>query len=293
MSQAVDTTVFVADNTGFTTNNIALGVDDIDLGGDLEYAISTGKRGTRQQYACRSRIVAERIQRGFSIKPTAAEMDWILERAIGDNIGNLPSSAVVPGETVPAWFLWANKGNEQTFQYTNCRFNSLSLAGSELAEMVMRAELVGTAEVEVTDLVSPPAVDCDNQFIFSDCSLTIGGTAYGIKSLNLSMDNLFGDGQYENNTQRSIFESQSLAMTLEIITAYRSDTSALYRRGISGDVGILTMNDGVVEYNFTFANTKAPTQGPVVPVVGEVTMGLTFAILRTESNPMVSIEKTV
>lgn len=293
MAQAVSTTVFVADDSGFSTNNIALGVDDIDLRGDLEYAVSTGKRGTRQPYECRSRIVAERILGGFSIKPTDTEIDWIVERMIGDNITGYPAGSASPGETLPQWHIWVDKGGEQTFLYSPVLFGSVTISGAELAELIWRCELVGTAETQPSDLTPVPLVDCDNQFIFSDCELTIGGTAYSIKSFDLTIDNQFGDGQYENNTQRSIFESEGIAVGLDIVAAYRSDTKALYRRGIAGDDNCtLEITDGTNTYTFTFGNLKAPATGPTVPSVGEITQSLSFQAFRTTSAPILSIAKS-
>jgi len=211
----------------------------------------------------------------------------------GDNISGYPAAAADPGETVPEWYLWADKGGEQTFLYSKVRFSQVSISGAELSELVWRCELVGEEETQPIDLVGPPSVDCDNQFIFADCELTIGGTAYSIKSFDLTIDNQFGDGQYENSINRRIFESEGLAVGLDIVAAYRSDTSALYRRGIAGDDDCtLVVTDGTNTYTFTFGNLKAPATGPTVPQVGEVLQNLSFSAFRTTSSPILSIAKS-
>lgn len=294
MGQAHETTVYAADDSAFSTNKIALGVMETDIGGDLVYAMSTGKRGTRQPYKCRSRIVSETVSRGFTMKPTADELDWILERMFGDNISGYPAGAAVPGETVPAFYLWVNKAGVQTFRYNTVRFDTISLSASEQQELILAAGLVGVDEEQVTDLSSGlPSHDCDIQFILPDITLTIGGTEFKIKSFNFTFTNNFGNGQFENSIKRQIFEAGNIAASLSINTGYRTANHALYRRGIAGDDGAtLVMDNGTDTYTITMGNIKAPDGSPAIPEEGDVVSNLNFVITRTEAAPILSIAKS-
>lgn len=293
MSNAVRSVVYAADNSAFSTNTIALGIMDSDLIGELAYAISQGKMGTRQPYACRSRVVAENIVGGFRLKPTAAELDWLIERIIGDNISGYPASAAEPGETVPAFYLWMDKGGEQTFRYNAVRADVITLSGQEGGEIEMGVGLVGVSEEQVTDLVSPPDVDCATQFILPDLVLDIGGTEFSIKGFNLQINNNFGTGGQENSITRQIFELGQMSGLLQVTTGYRSDTKALYRRGIAGDDDVtLVLDDGTDTYTITLGNIKAPDGAPTIPEEGELTTTFNFVINRTETAPLISIAKS-
>lgn len=292
MSQAVQTTIYAADNSGFTTNPIALGVRDFDLIGDRQFGMETGKRGGREEWSCRARVLSDNVVGGFNIYPTDAELDWLIERAIGDNISGYPAGAAVPAETIPGWYCWSDKGGVQSFLYDGLRINRFVLSGAETQMINARVDLVGATESEVTDLsAGATVVDCDSVFHFSDVVLTIGGSAFGLKSFELSLDNQIAD-QYENSVTRSLFESQRLLVRLRVQAAYRSDTKALYRKAIAGDDDCtLEIDDGVNAYTFTFGNLKIPGRGPTVPEIGEVLMPLEMMAGRTTTARSVSIAK--
>lgn len=292
MSQSVQSTIYASDDDSWVTNKIALGVRDLDLIGDRAFGVETGKRGTREEWACRARVLSDNVQGGFNIYPTDAELDWLLERAIGDNISGYPAGAAVPGETIPSWSLWADKGAIQTFKYSGLRINRMSISGAETQMLNARVDLVGTTETEVTDL-TPGAVvvDCDTVFHFSDIVLTLNSVDYGLKSFELSIDNQIAD-QYENSVVRSLFESQRLMVRLRVQAAYRADTKALYRKAIAGDDNAtLVIDDGVNAYTFTFGNLKVPGRGPTIGEVGEVTMPLEMMAYRTPTARSISIAK--
>ncbi len=293
MSQAVATTIFAADNSGFTTNPIALGVRDFDLIGDRTFGVETGKRGGREEWGCRARVLSDNVQGGFNIYPTDAELDWLIERAIGDNISGYPAGAAVPGQTIPAWYCWSDKGGVQTFLYDGLRINRLVISGAETQMLNARVDLVGATETEVTDLSAGGAVpDCDSVFHFSDLELTLASTAFALKSMELVIDNQIAD-QYENSVVRTLFEAQGLAVSLRVTCAYRADTKALYRKAIAGDDdATLVIDDGVNAYTFTFGNLKIPGRGPTVPESGEVLMSLEMMAKRTTTARQISIAKS-
>lgn len=292
MSQSVESTIFASDDSGFSTSPIALGVRDLDLRGDRVFGVETGKRGGREEWACRARILSENVQGGFNIFPTDTELDWLIERAIGDNIAAYPAGNAVPGETLPGFFVFADKGNVQTFRYNDLRINRLVLSGAETQMMNVRVDCVGSTEEEVADVSSPPDVDCDSVFHFSDIVIRIGGSTYGLKNIELMIDNQIAD-QYENNVARSRFESQRLMVRLRATCGYRSDTQALYRKAIAGDDNAtLEMDDGTNDYTFTFGNLKIPGNGPTIGEVGEVVMPLDLMAFRTSSARAISINKS-
>lgn len=289
MSQSFSTVVYASSDATWETNKIALGVRDLDLLGSRQFNIAQGKRGTRQEYACRTSDTIETVAGGFNIYPTAAELDWLMNYAFGTNSG----TPWVPGETLPSIWLWAKKGGIQTYKYTTLKTNRFVLSGAETQMLNLRVDYVGGAETAVSDLtVGATVVDCATVPAFSSIVLTIGGTAYSIKQFALTIDNRIAAGQIENATSRSVFESEGLSVTLDVTAAFRADTLALYRKAIAGDNGAtLAFSDGTSTYTVTFGNLKIPGNGPTVPESGEVTMSLSMMAMRTVAAPTFSIAK--
>lgn len=295
MSQSYATVVYASDTatwsaTPTTESQIALGVRDLDLVGDRDFGVAQGKRGTRQDYSCRAAQLSETISGGFNIFPTDTELDWLMNRAFGTNAG----TPWVPGETLPAWHLWVKKGGIQTFKYTGLRTSRFVLSGAETQFLNLRVDCVGQTETEVSD-IAPGAivVECDTIFPFASIVLTIGGTAFSIKSFELAVDNQIAAGQQENAASRTIFESEGLAVTLNVTCGYRADTKALYRKAVAGDDGAtLAFTNGTNTYTWTFGNLKIPNRGPTVPERGEVTMNPAMVAFRTVANPIFSVAKS-
>ena len=95
----------------------------------------------------------------------------------------------------------------------------------------------------------------------------------------------------ENAMYRTRFEYGAMSVGLNATLGYRSDTAAMYRRGIAGDAAYVEFNTGSKKYTWTIANLKAPGQKIVVPEDGEITIPFTGTGLRTSGAQQLSIAK--
>lgn len=292
MSVSNEMRIVLADNEAGTTNAIAIAGIDCDLNGDRVFGRDPGSRGTRQQYACGARVLSEDVTGGFTFQPSEAELDWFIERMIGDNITAFPGSAAIPMETLPSIYAFVDKG-VQNFRYDKLRLASLTLSIQEGDYVTLRPEFLGETETQdVAWPVGAPDPVCEEEFIAADCALNIAATGYSFKSLNLSIDNGIVPGQRENSVTRTIFETDDLAISMDAVFGVRTDTVALYRRAIAGDAGNLVLANSDATYTFTFGNLKIPTRGPTVPAQGEITKNLRLDCFRTAGANQVSIAKS-
>lgn len=292
MAQAHEMRLLLADNQAGATNSISLAVKGSDLLGDREFGRDTGLRGTRSRYACGDRVVREVVGGSFELQPSPAELDWFIERMMGDNISGYPAGAAAPGETLPQFYGYLDKGPE-IFRYDLLVISRLSLSVREGDFLNMRVDLVGSAETSgVTWPGTPPAIACADEYIAADVAFTLDGDAYPFKSLEMVIDNFIAPSQHENAVLRTVFESEDLAVMVNGVFGYRTDTKDLYRRAIAGDTASIVMNNGTSTYTITFGNLKVPGRGPTVPPQGEVTMQLAMEARRTAGAPVLSIAKT-
>lgn len=292
MAQSHEMRILLADNAAGTTNPITIAARSCDLLGTPRFGRDPGKRGTRQQYECGSRVLGEDVGGGFNLYPTVAQLDWIIERFLGDRISSFPLTAAVPAETIPPIYAFVDKGAE-IFLYSMLYFNTVTFSLREGDYMDVRCDFVGQREQGGQSWPgAAPAIDCDSEYVASDAVFTFNSTAYKFKNLDLTFDNRMAQGQQENNLYREVFESEGLECSLSGSFAHRTDTQALYRVAIAGAAGDVTINDGTVEYEFAFANVKIPGNGPTVPEDGEVTKQLEMNAFRTEAADVVTITKS-
>lgn len=293
MPQAQELRILLADNQAGTSNAISIAARNCDLAGQLTYGEGSGKRGTRQQYACGDRILREDVSGGFEIYPTAAELDWLIERFMGDNISGYPAGAATPKETLPKIYAYVDKGDE-LFRYDELVVASLGIQIRESDYINFRVDFIGKDETSgVTWPATPPDIDCDSEFIASDVSFNIAAAAWPFKQIDMLISNSIPQNQHENSVKRTIFEAGPLVANMQVLLGYRTSTKALYRRGIAGDNNAtLVLSDGSDTYTLTFGNLKAPDGAPTVPDEGEITNTLNFSIKRTPTVQQISIAKT-
>lgn len=293
MSQAHEMRVLLADNQAGATNAISLAARNCNLKGTEVFGRDPGKRGTRQQLKCGARVLREDVSGGFDFYPTVAQLDWLIERAIGDNITGFPGSAATPGETVPSFYAFVDKGADN-FRFDELRIASLVFTIPEGDYVNCRVDFVGKDETSgVSWPGSAPAIDCDSEFAAADVSFIYGGTGYPFKNLTMSIGNTFG-GSQENALKRTIFEAGDLEISLDGQFGFRTgspDLTDLYRPGVAGAAGSVIFNDGTTIYTFSFANMKIPGDSPDVPDEGEITQALRVMCYGDTSTDQVTISK--
>ena len=295
MSQAVEMNIILADADGSDepdTNPILLAARNCDLGSDETFAYNTGKRGTRQQYSCGARKVRDVVSGGFDFYPTEVSLDWIIQRFIGDNISGFPTGAATPKET-PVTFVAAIDKGYDNFRITKLCITELILSITEGDLISCRVNCVGSREYNgyTWPTLSPaPTLDCGDCCAAADCVLSVGGTAYSLKNGTLNINNNMPD-IIENAMYRTRYEYGAMSVGLNATLGYRSDTAAMYRRGIAGDAAYVEFNTGSKKYTWTIANLKAPGQKIVVPEDGEITIPFTGTGLRTSGAQQLSIAK--
>lgn len=291
MSQSHEMRLLIADNSTGTTLPITLASQGCDLLGTPIFGTDPGRRGTRQDYSCGARLLGETVSGGFEFQPSATELDYILKRCMGDRIATFPATPLVPGETLPQFYVYVDKG-PTNFRYDLCVYNRVQLSLREGDYLKVRCDLIGSAEASGVTWPTPTSIACASEYVCSDVTFTLGGTSFPFKNLTINIDNMIAGQQQENALYRTIFESEGLRITLDGTLGYRSDTTAFYRRAVAGDVGTLVFSDGTATYTWSFANLKIPGAGPTVPAQGEITQSPKMQAFRTAATDVVTVTKT-
>jgi len=279
MSQSAASRVMVSDAVGMTSPQY-LSVTECSLDSIRTFGREEGHKGTRQRTSCRSRITSDKSGGSISGNFVAAELDWLLPRAIGTT----GASPLIPGETINHFWVLVDKVAE-LFLYNKQRIKSFEVSGSETQYLNWTFNLVGELESVYgsTWPASPLFPACGSSMLFSDCIFTYSGTAYAMQSFKLTVDNMIDENQFENALTPTRFESQDLMVSLEVQLAYRADTKVLHRAALDGAASSLTMNDGTSTYSFLFGNLKIPDGGPKIPRQGRINQSLRMESFRAAS----------
>lgn len=298
MTQSVMMRLVIGDDGSNTdliaTNGILLAVMDCDLGATEVFGTDTGSRGTRQRFDCGSRKLGESVSGGFTLQPTKTQLDWLIKRFMGDNVSAFPSGAATPQETLMNHVAYVDKVAD-IYKYTRLRFNSLRFSASEGDYLKVRVDFTGSREYNgqtwPTGVQIPTSFDCASEYVCSDIALNVGGTGYPFKALSWQVGNAIAV-QQENSLYPTVFETQDFEVSGNGTFGVRSDTIALYKRGVTGDAASIVLNDGTNTYTFSFANVKIPAQNNIpIPDQGTITMDLGLQCFRTSGSHSLSITK--
>lgn len=291
MPSANEMRILLADNQAGTTNPISIAARNCNLLGNQVFGSDPGKRGTRQQFACGARLLREDCVGGFNLYPTVTQLDWLIERMIGDNISGYPAGAATPKETLPPIYAYVDKGDE-IFRYDELRVATIGISIRSGDYIDFRFDFIGKDETNgVTWPGAAPAIDCASEFVASDVAFNYDATAYNFKTLDLSIDNSILEDQHENALKRTLFEAGDLVVNFSTNFGYRVATKALYRAGIAGAAASVVVGDGTTTYTIAIGNLKIPGPGPIVPDTGEITMSPNMMGYRTAAAQQIQFTK--
>jgi len=170
----------------------------------------------------------------------------------------------------------------QTFQYTDCYVDKLVLRGRasssgqspSLVEMTL--QIVGTSEVTGT---SYPAVtlDCTSAanvpLIFSDGTLTLGGSTRQMMNFALMIDNHI-ESRWTNSLTATSHTPTDRTVLLRTTNPFTADELDLYGQDPAGAAGTLALTNDTVSASFAFAKLQVPDQSPVIGGKREVPLYL-------------------
>lgn len=245
-----------------------------------------GIRGTRSHVKERTRAGTYTIGGTLVFNPSHLFMDWWLPKILG---ANESTNTFALAETLPSFYLWIDRVTKG-FVYEGCVVSRATLRGSEgqLLELALDIEAsregsdnAGSFVADTLEAAgafaaaSIPAIgitDDDAPFAFTDGVYTLSGTARGIKSFELVIDNVLDTGRFLNNVYRSQIPATDRIVTLRAQTTYTSDEVDLYGQALSGAAATLAFTNtvGAAALTATLAALQVPAVTPVVNGKGEI-----------------------
>ncbi len=261
----IDTTVMAAVSCGF--------------GKKATILERQGLRGERSHNVADTRNGPYSVAGPITFEPSPSEFTTLIEWALG-------TADVLASKAVSI-----DKGHA-AYDYADVYVNSITITGSEGGIIRVVAELLGTTEAAGSAISA--AVTSTAPFVFSDCTLTLAGTARKVKSFELKIDNMLTSDAYRNSVTLAAanIQSQDKLVTLTVVVDESDANEDLYDTGVTGVTGSLAISDGTSSATFTFGKLQCPAEQPEITGKGEQFYTLNYTARKTGSTADIAYSAT-
>jgi hypothetical protein len=280
----IDTASPVTKQFDFTRCNIGIEEELRDL---------AGMRGTRSHDIARMRSGKKTVSGLLGFQPTAVEwaslLPWIL--------GGTPSGTSYPlAESLTGYNVAVDRVMA-VHTYSSVLVDRGTVRGSQHEPVDLELDVSGADETEGA-AGTFPALTLDSTtspFMFKDLVLTVGGTTYQTKNVEITINNMVDRDRYFNSATRSpAANAKDREITVSTTLPY-GDASAVYGSGSAGVAAVATFTFGATSLVFSFVKLAFGKMPPdaegreeiMIPVRGRAySSGATAELVTTlDSTP--------
>lgn len=260
---------------------------------------SIGMRGSRSRVIERLRQGTLTVGGQILLAPSPTELRKLLPRILGGNESagaGLYTYALA--ETLPT-FVTSIDRVAKVYSYTGCKVDKAIFRAAQGQVLDLELDVEALSEsVGNAGTFASLTIDNTTPFVFFDGVLTLGGTAYQMMDVAITIDNFLKKDRFVNSQTRTDLPELDRSVTLECTVPYTSDTVGLYDGGASGVTAIVKFNYGGSgsggagkSLKFTFGNVVFPANGtPAIGAKDEITLRLAGAARKTSTTPEVAVE---
>lgn len=216
------------------------------IGAVETFADSNGIRGTRQHSAERVRRTQRMVQGTLNFAPASGEIDLLIPWILG---------GTTLQETLLSRYLITGRDGVY-HKYNGLKVNRATFSAAEGSPLNVSLDVMGVDEASGASKAD--AISDDNgPFVLSDCTLTVGGTQYGFRSMQITIDNAL-ETKFNNSVTPSSIHATDLACGVTLTLPY-GDASALYGSALGG-VTVVAAFANTTTLTITLAGVAAPKQ---------------------------------
>ena len=213
-----------------------------------------GIRGTRSRNINDVRTGPYGVGGNITMEPSAANLNAIMVLALG--------SAGAVAETLTSFSVIVDR-ETNIITYEGCVVNTATLRGSSGSTIELSVDLVGKT-ANTTGTVAAPTIAIP--FIFADCVLTLGNTAYETMDFILTVNNNLVTDRFANALTLTDIPAGERLVTLQTTHSYTNTNAALWDIALAGPSApnTLAIGNGANTVTFTFGALQAAREDPDV-----------------------------
>lgn len=240
-----------------TTYNALEFLEGTTLGANETFLDTNGIRGTRQHRAERVRRTQRQTSGTLQLAPVASELDLLLPWILGTAKTN-DATPIPIAETVPARYIKTFRDGTKHL-YDGLKVNRAVFSAAEGGPLGLSIDVLGVDEATDADTTETDTIDDDaGPYVLSDGALTVGGTSYQFRSVQIEINNAL-QVKFNNSATPTAIHATDLMIQVSLSLPY-GDATALYGSAISGVAVVATFTNGNRSLVFTLAGVAAPKQ---------------------------------
>ena len=265
-TRGIGTTSTVDQPLDFLNENLAVNETFIDR---------NGLRGTRSRLIEPMRVGLRRIEGQITLQPTAVELSYLLPWILG---AAASGTTYALAETVPERYVTVDRSDGtdgKVFTYDGVKVNRATFRCSQGELLTVVLDLVGKDET-VANAGTFPSLTLDTTtapFTFSDCAISVGGTTYNSRDIEIVVDNRLDTERFFNSNTRTAIVAQDREISVNLNLGY-GDAEAAYNTGIGGVAVTATFTNSAVSCLFSFVKVLFPRRSPTIPGKQEIMLPL-------------------
>lgn len=231
-----------------------------NFGVNEEFRDRNGMRGTRSHSLAGMRGGLIRVDGNLTMQPNAGEWAILLPWIMGGTLAGGPPPTITVAEAVPERFVTIARDDGTdglVHSYSGVKVARATIRGSQGEALECALDLMGKAEETPAAPGSFPALTLDEltgPFVFSDLALTVAGTTYQARDIEIGIDNGLDGERFFNSRTRTKLSEQDRVVTVRITMPF-GGSEALYNVGGVG-TGVAVVA--------TFTNADTPTVSLVI-----------------------------
>lgn len=244
-----------------------------------------GIRGTRSH-------ISENVSEGtytvggpLVLIPTPADLVTLLPKILG---AAASGTTFALAETLPDFVAQIDR-KTKVFAYSGCKVNKASFKSSKGNPLTLDLDIQGKKEGSYsgstfTDITLGSAgtfpsltLSVLQPYMHHQLVLTIGGTAYEVDDIDITIDNALILDRFNNSQSRTELPEGDRIITVSATFPYSTSETALYNIATAGAAATAVYTNGNYSITFTFAVLQAAAKSPVVQSRnGEIVLPIDF-----------------
>jgi hypothetical protein len=244
--------------------------------------VDDGICGTRSRRGERTDIAQKRVQGAIGLNPTKVELDFLLPYILG---GTESTDTFPVAEALSPLFVLVDKVNGK-YKYSDCYVSRASFASSSGQRLKLSMDMIGKTCDDTVASVPSVNIDTGKHLVHHQATLTIGGTAYKMETVTLTVDNKV-EAYFDNTVTAHTIEPTDREVMLECTIPYSNAIHTLYQDlNDSGDNVAITLayDNGPDALSFSLGYCVAmDLQDPSLPGRGRIPWQVKFQAFQNGS----------
>lgn len=231
---------------------------------------SAGITGSRSHPSERTRQNTRRVSGSITLNPNSVELDNLLPRILGgtESLDSFPLA-----ETIPTFSCQVDRVTK-VFSYSGCVVSRATFRASQGGPLELQLDIEGVDET-VGAAGSFPSLSLSQigPYIFSDAAITVGGSSYSFRDIEITIDNAVDTERFFNSQTRASIPARDRVVQWTLNGPY-GDNSALYSLAVAGVACVATFTNGNRSLSFNSTKVQFPRLSPTLQGKEEIFLPL-------------------